>query len=94
MIAWIQIGVPARAYFVRKRWDGGGAHLVHLTEIVRLDAFAEAVWDQLDGRSDLDAIGDRIATIFPAIEAELRDALIAHHIAAFAQRGLLDTGGR
>jgi hypothetical protein len=83
------IGIPKRAFYVRKRWDGGGVYLVHLTDIVQIDSFTEAVWDRLDGNTDFDEITLHITNKFPEIDPIVIEAMISQIIIFFANRNYL-----
>jgi len=84
------IGLPKQAFFVRKRWDGQRLSLIHLTRIVDISPFTEAVWDCMDGVRDLDAIGGCVAAFFPDLDPNLREALVAQNIVQFAEQQLLE----
>lgn len=84
------IGLPKQACYVRKRWDGQTLSLIHLTRIVNISAFTEAVWDCLDGSRDLEAIGASVAARFPGLDPSLCEALIAQNIVRLAEQQLLE----
>ncbi|MGZ2744886.1 hypothetical protein [Burkholderia stagnalis] len=80
---------PQRAFYVRKRWDGDGVYLIHLTAIIRIEKFEEAVWDRLDGESELGEVMAGLSSLFSDISPFVLDALVARCIIRFAEYGFL-----
>ncbi|WP_437528601.1 PqqD family peptide modification chaperone [Sorangium sp. So ce726] len=79
-----------RAFYVRKRWDGEAVYLIHLTEVLRIDAFSERVWDRLDGVTSVEEIGAALASDFPELDDATISALVAHNLITFEARGFLN----
>ena len=85
------VSCPSRAFYVRKRWDGERLYLIHLTTLVAIDHFSEAVWDLLDGTRGVDEITAALNERFPQLEASVCLALVALNIMVFEQSYFLQS---
>ncbi|NVD73481.1 hypothetical protein HUX88_23500 [Duganella sp. BJB1802] len=77
---------------MRKRWDGESVYLIHLTHLLKIDAFSEAVWDKLDGRHTLEEIITSISSLFPDYQLYEVEAFVSANIINFHEAGFVDSG--
>jgi hypothetical protein len=78
-----------RAFYVRKRFDGDGLYLIHLTTIVRIGEFGEIVWDSLNGVNSIDEIAEILSLRLPQLDPIACAALVGHTLIVFEQHGFL-----